>query len=97
MPMKLRVIRPYRNGNMIYDTGAIIEPPAAVGEVLRNRGICVPANDSECRLRPTTPTGAETAKAPEPEVPTKRKRTRHAPVTPPEVKHGDDDAKRTSE
>ena len=97
MPMKLRVLRPYRNGNIIYDTGAIIEPPAAVGEVLRNRGICVPANEHECRPRPTTATGEETAKAQQPEVPTKRKRTRHEPVTPPEVKHGDNDAGRQSE
>lgn len=90
MPMKLRVIRPYRNGNMIYDTGAIIEPPAAVGEVLRNRGICVPANESECRPRPETRTGAETAKAPEPEVPAKRSRRKKDPVKMPEVNHVDD-------
>ena len=90
MAMKLKVVRPYRSGDMIYDVGAIIEPAAAAGEYLRARGICVPAKPSD--LKPRAKTGEEVAKAPEPEVPEKRHGKKHKTFQPPEVTNVNDDA-----
>lgn len=63
MAMKLRVKRPFRNGNMIYDIGAIIHPTAIVGELYIADGSCELIGDE-----------IETASAPTPEEPAKRKR-----------------------